>query len=237
MIDGQKVLGLVVARGGSKGLPGKNIRVVGGKPLLAWTIEAAAASRHIDRLVLSSDDDAIMDVARAYGCEVPFRRDAALAKDETPAIDVVVDAMDRCPGYDWLVLLQPTSPLRTTQDIDAAIDLCMQRGAPACVSVCEVRQSPYWMYLLEPDSTMTPLLPAHRATRRQDLPQVYTLNGAVYVAKQSWLRSTRDFKAEGCVAYRMPVERSVDVDTYPDLQLIESYLAQRDSAAPPVSNA
>lgn len=231
MINGQTVLGLITARGGSKGLPGKNIRRVGGKPLLAWTIEAAASSRYLDRLVLSSDDDAIMDVARSYGCEVPFRRDAKLAADDTPGMDVVFDALERCPGYDWLVLLQPTSPLRTTQDIDLALELCMTSSAPSCVSVCEARQSPYWMYVLGEDSTMTPLLPTHPAVRRQDLPRVYMLNGALYVARQNWLKATREFKAKGCVAYRMPAERSIDVDTLDDLLLVERYLAERGAAA------
>jgi CMP-N,N'-diacetyllegionaminic acid synthase len=233
MIDGQKVLGIITARGGSKGLPGKNIRAVGGKPLLAWSIEAGAASRYIDRLVLSSDDDAIMEVARSYGCEVPFRRDPRLAADDTPGIDVVLDAIERCPGYDWVVLLQPTSPLRSVQDIDSALELCVANDAPACVSVCEARQSPYWMYLLEADARMKPLLPAHPAARRQELPAVYILNGAVYVARQNWLKATRDFKADGCLAYRMPLARSIDVDTHEDLLAVEKQLAERSGQSAP----
>jgi N-acylneuraminate cytidylyltransferase len=229
MIQGQTVLGVIPARGGSKGIPGKNIRPVGGKPLIAWTIEAARRSKYLDRLILSSDDDAIIATARAHGCEVPFKRDPQLARDETPGMDVVLDAMERCPGFEWIVLLQPTSPLRTTEDIDAALTACIERAAPACVSVCEAQQSPYWMYVLDEQARLTPILEPVSATRRQDLPAVYALNGAVYVARQRWLSSTRDFKADGCIAYRMPADRSVDLDTPADLLLIEAYLTARSA--------
>jgi CMP-N,N'-diacetyllegionaminic acid synthase len=227
MINGQKVLGLIAARGGSKGVPGKNIRPVGGKPMLAWSILAGHASRYIDRLILSTDDDAIMDVARAYGCEVPFRRDARLAADDTPGMDVVLDAMARCPGFDWIVQLQPTSPLRLAADIDAALELCVRQQAPACVSVAAAQQPPQWLYFVAGDLTMTPVVESAPGARRQDLPQAFALNGAVYVARQQWLETTRDFKAAGCVAYRMPPERSVDVDTEQDLWLAERYFASR----------
>src|SRR4051812_34752800 len=129
MIDGKSVLGLIAARGGSKGVPGKNIFVVNGRPLIQWSIDAARASRYIDRLILSSDDSAIMEVASNAGCEVPFRRDAALASDDANAIDVVADALMRLPGYDMVVLLQPTSPLRIAADIDGAIELLVSSEA------------------------------------------------------------------------------------------------------------
>lgn len=159
MIEGKRVLGLITARGGSKGVPGKNIRPVGGRPLIAWTIQAGLASRYLDKLILSSDDESIMAVARDCGCEVPFKREARLAADDTPSVDVVLDAVERCPGYDMVVLLQPTSPLRTTEDIDAAIGRCVALEAPACVSVCEAEQSPYWMYTLQAGNRLSPLLP------------------------------------------------------------------------------
>ena len=217
MIDGKKVLGLITARGGSKGVPGKNIRPVGGKPLIAWTIEAGLASKYLDRLILSSDDDTIMKVARDHGCEVPFKREARLAADDAPSMDVVFDALERCPGYDWVVLLQPTSPLRRTQDIDTAIGRCMALGAPACVSVCVAEQSPYWMYRLQDGNRLSPVLPSLAATRRQDLPPVYILNGAVYVADTTWLVKSRNFVTSETVAYEMPIARSLDIDTEADL--------------------
>lgn len=217
MIEGRKVLGLITARGGSKGAPGKNTRMVGGKPLIAWTIESGLACRTLDRLILSSDDDAIMKVARDRGCEVPFKREARLATDEASSMDVVFDALDRCPGYDWVVLLQPTSPLRRAEDIEAAIERCVAFGAPACVSVCAAAQSPYWMYTLQRGDRLSPLLPSSDAIRRQDLPPVYFLNGAVYAADTTWLATSRNFVTSETVAYEMPIERSLDIDTEADL--------------------
>jgi len=223
VIGGKKVIAIIPARGGSKGLPGKNILPVGGKPLLAWTIEAASKARYIDRLILSSDDEAIIAVARQFGCEVPFRRDAQLAADDSPTMAVVFDALDRCPGYDWVVLLQPTSPLRIAEDIDKALERCVALKAPACVSVCEAEQSPYWMYTLQAGDRLSPLLPTG-ATRRQDLPPVYVLNGAAYVADVTWLSVARTFLTPETVAYEMPIDRSLDVDTEADIATFQTYL-------------
>lgn len=224
MIDGGKVLAVVPARGGSKGVPRKNIRMIGGKPLIGWTIDAARASRYIDRVILSSDDAEIAMVARGLGCEVPFVRDAALAGDAAPTIDVVVDALHRCPGHAWVVLLQPTSPLRSAEDIDETIDCCMRTKAPACVSVALAQESPYWMYTIGDNGAMRPLLAGTSATRRQDLPAVYSLNGAVYVARTEWLLSERTFLHEHTVAHIMPAERSLDIDTEFDIAQLEMIL-------------
>lgn len=229
VIADKKVMAVIPARGGSKGLPGKNIIPAGGKPLLAWTIDAARKARHVDRLILSSDDDAIIDVARQLGCEAPFKREAQLAADDSPTMEVVLDALRRCPGYDWVVLLQPTSPLRVAEDIDRALERCVAARAPACVTVCEAEQSPYWMYKLEAGNRLSPLLPTH-ATRRQDLPPAYVLNGAAYVADTAWLASSRSFLTPETVGYEMPIERSLDIDTEADLARFESYLRARARA-------
>lgn len=227
MIDAQAVLAVIPARGGSKGLPGKNIRQAGGKPLIAWTIEAARGARLVDRVILSSDDAAIIAVAREWGCEAPFVREARLAGDETPTIEVVLDALARLPGYPWVVLLQPTSPLRTAADVDGAIARCAALGAPSCVSVCPARESPYWMYTLAEGSRLAPLLPAGMPTRRQDLPAVYSLNGAVYVARADWLARERKFVTTETVAYEMPAERSLDIDTESDLIQLQALLGDK----------
>lgn len=223
MINGQKVLGVITARGGSRGVPGKNIRVVGGKPLIAWTIEAAQASKYLDRLILSSDDDAIIEVAKTYGCEVPFKREARLATDDIPSIDVVLDALDRCSGYNWVILLQPTSPLRTADDIDGALQKCIELGAPACVSVCEAEQSPFWMYF-QRESCLYPIIEMPLIEQRQDLPKAYALNGAVYVAESAWLVQQKTFMASGTVAYEMSSERSLDIDTEIDLKFLSALI-------------
>src|SRR5688500_10349967 len=143
MIAGRSVLALIPARGGSKGLPGKNLLPVDGRPLLDWTVQAARRSRYIDRVVLSSDDPAIIAAGLAAGCDAPFVRPAELASDTAGTLEVVEHALDRLPGYDVLVLLQPTSPLRTAGDIDGACERMVASGAGSCVSVSLVEQSPY----------------------------------------------------------------------------------------------
>ena len=145
MYKGKRILGLITARGGSKGIPRKNVIDVGGKPLIGWTIDAAKESELLDRVVLSSDDDEIIQVATSMGCEAPFKRSADLSGDAASSADVVKDCLHRMPGYDYVALLQPTSPLRRTDDIDSAIRMCIDNDAPSCVSVCEAEESPYWM--------------------------------------------------------------------------------------------
>lgn len=219
MIEGLSVLGLVTARGGSKGLPGKNIRPVEGRPLIDFTITAARAARCVDRLVLSTDDDEIARVALGCGCEVPFRRPAHLSTDTAASIDVVLHALDQLPPFDVVVLLQPTSPGRSADDIDAACARLAQSGAPSCVSVCLAEQSPYWMYRLDGSDRLRPLLDESAgAQRRQDLPPVYVLNGAIYAARPNWLRQHRRFVGDGTVAHVMPAARSIDIDSLDDLE-------------------
>jgi CMP-N,N'-diacetyllegionaminic acid synthase len=217
------VLALITARGGSKGLPRKNVLLAGGKPLVAWTVEAAISAECVDRVVLSSDDHEIMDAARAAGCDVPFCRPAHLAIDVTTSIDVVLHALDQLPGYEYVVLLQPTSPLRSAADIDAAFELMIESGASSCVSVCEVDQSPYWMYRVATDNKLQRLLPELKGiTRRQDLPPVYVLNGAIYIARIDWLRANKNFVGSETVAYFMPKEQSLDIDTAEDFEIFRS---------------
>ena len=231
MIGGRKVLGLIPARGGSKGLPGKNIVSVKGRPLLAWSVEAARGARYVDRVVLSSEDDAVIAAALACGCEVPFRRPDQLASDTAATIDVVMHALDLLAGHDVVVLLQPTSPLRTAADIDAACEWFAASGAPSCVSVCPVEQNPYWMYRLGDNHTLLPVIEAHEViSRRQDLPDVYALNGAIYVADTAWLRQTHAFVTRETVAYVMPLERSLDIDTAADLEAFRKAVAEEAHA-------
>ncbi|MGX4803496.1 acylneuraminate cytidylyltransferase family protein [Bradyrhizobium guangdongense] len=222
MIEHRRVLGLIPARGGSKGLPGKNILTVGGRPLLQWSIDAARQSRYIDRLVLSSDDPAIMRIAASAGCEVPFRRDDELASDEASSIDVVVDALNRLPGYDIVVLLQPTSPLRTVADIDGAIEQLVSSRAPACVTICEAETHPYWIFRLDDSRRLARFAepPGDMPLRRQDLPTAWSLNGAVYVAECSWFLKNQTFLSSATVGYPMPADRSLDIDTAEDFERV-----------------
>lgn len=218
MIEGRKVMGVIPARGGSKGIPRKNLRLLAGKPLIAWTIEEAKKSQYIDRLILSSEDEEIIKAAQEWGCEVPFVRPAELARDDTPGLEPVIHALKTTgDGYDYVVLLQPTSPLRTVNDIDDCIRYCVREGAPVCVSVSLAGKSPYWMHTLNEHNRLRPLLPAEKpAERRQDLPPVYVENGAVYVAETGYLLKEKRFITEETLAYIMPADRSWDIDTEMD---------------------
>jgi CMP-N-acetylneuraminic acid synthetase len=224
------VLGLVVARGGSKGIPGKNLRLVAGQPLIGYTFRAARHSRALSRVVLSTDSAEIANAGRQYGVEVPFLRPPELARDDSPVVDAALHALtwleqnaDFCPDY--IMLLQPTSPLRTAEDIDAAIRLAVERHADAVVSVTPADHHPFLMKVVDENGRMRPFLQTDSAERRrQDLPDVYAPNGALYLVRRQILTEKRSWCPEGTLAYIMPPERSLDVDTLWDLRLAEVIL-------------
>ncbi|MBU0596315.1 acylneuraminate cytidylyltransferase family protein [Candidatus Bipolaricaulota bacterium] len=225
------VLAVVTARGGSKGIPGKNIRCVAGKPLIAWTLDCAARSERVGRILVSTDSEAIADVAREWGAEVPFLRPEELAQDDSPHVPVLLHALDWlqrnedfCP--DHVLLLQPTSPLRSTQDIDGAIALAAEKGADAVVSVSEALSHPRYLRsvaedgrLLSPDCEEGEYLP------RQSLRPAYVLNGAIYLVRSTVLRERETFYTERTYAYVMPQERSLDIDSPWQLHLADVLLS------------
>jgi CMP-N-acetylneuraminic acid synthetase len=216
-----KLLALIPARGGSKGVPRKNIRDLLGRPLLAWSIEAANQAARVDRIVVSTEDEEIADVARAWGADVPFLRPSELAQDDTPGMEPVLHALSELPQYDWVLLLQPTSPLRTADDIEGIIRFCLEHDAPAAVSVCEVSKHPHWMYRCGANHRLVPFTDAPLVSRRQDLPPVYALNGALYLARCDWLLQQRQFIAEETLGYEMPAHRSADIDSAIDWEWVE----------------
>lgn len=224
MIDGKKVLAVIPARQGSKGLPGKNTRKLAGKPLVGWTITAAQNSQLIDRLVLSTNDSLAMDYARSVNCEVPFSRTEELSSDTVAGVDVVIDAVNRCPGFDFVVLLQPTSPLRTTEDIDNALRFVMENNATSCISIVQSRSNPHWMYYRNSKHELTQVLGGQIITRRQDLPLVYEPNGAIYIAEIKNLLDEGSLITTDTVGYEMPRDRSIDIDNLDDFNAAEIYL-------------
>lgn len=231
MIAGKRVLAIIPARGGSKGIPRKNIRDLVGKPLIAWSIEEAKKSTCIDRLILSSDDVEIIAVARQWGCDVPFVRPTEFAQDDTPGILPVLHAIETLAAqgerYDYVILLQPTSPLRRVEDIDGCLRQCLEKSAPACVSVTEAEESPYWMFQINQKGGMTPLMKTVKPIlRRQDAPPVYRLNGAVYVAQCDWLLQIQSFIHPDTIAFIMPPESSLDIDREIDFILAEYTMKQ-----------
>lgn len=222
MIEGQTVMAVVTARGGSKGLVGKNIRPLAGKPLLVWTIEQARAAKTVDRVVLSSDDPEIIRIGEAAGCEVPFVRPAELATDEATTVDVLRHLVRNTDPCGYVVLLQPTSPFRTHADIDGAVRLCRERKASSCVSMTLADKSPQWMYFMQDDLTLAPCMPvAGFRSRRQDMPPVYSLNGAVYVIERERLIASGELISDDTIGYAMPAERSIDIDNELDFEFAE----------------
>lgn len=239
MFEGEKVLALVPARGGSKGLPGKNVRDLGGKPLIAWSIEAGRESTCVDEVIVSTDDAEISEAARLWGAEVPFLRPAELATDEAKSIDVILHALDWYAGqgarFGYLLLLQPTSPLRTAVDIDDAFALLADRQGKGVVSVCETEHHPWWSNTLPEDGSMATFLRPEALAGRQQLPPHYRLNGALYLAETGYLRRQRSFLGPQTFAHRMPAERSVDIDTLLDFRLAGLLLSDRQTEVPPSS--
>jgi len=218
------IIALIPARGGSKGIPRKNIRLLAGKPMIAYTIEAALKSRYIDRAVVSTEDDEIAEISKRYGAEV-IERPEDLAKDETPTIDVIFQVLEvlRTENYNpnIVVLLQPTSPLRKAEDIDNAIELFVNDSCESVVSVCEVEHSPYWSFKIE-DKYLNPVFERkYLKMKRQDLPKVYMPNGAIYVSTPEVLCKYESFYHSKTIPYTMPPERSIDIDNEIDFMLAE----------------
>jgi CMP-N,N'-diacetyllegionaminic acid synthase len=228
MINSKTVLAIIPARGGSKGVPRKNIKPLAGKPLIAWTVEEAKKSKYIDRLVLSSEDEEIIKVAKSYGCEVPFVRPAELAQDETPGIAPVLHALDQLPEYNILILLQPTSPLRTVQDIDRGLEFFERQQAVVCVSVSETTISPYSVFKFAENYVLKRILDKDEmVTRRQDLPIFYVPNGALYIINACYLKEHRSFYTKETLGFSMPMERSRDIDDEVDFAVCEELLVRR----------
>ena len=226
------VLAIIPARGGSKGIINKNIRVFGGKPLLAHTIDAAKKSRYVTRIVVSTESEAIADVARKYGAEVPFLRPMELAGDKAKATDAVYHllvTMEEESGYrpDYVVLLQPTSPLRESADIDGALTLLFKRKDSAVVSVCRTEQLLFTknkkevLELVSDESFL-------KSGNRQELPDTYKLDGSmVYAIKTSVFLKKRTFIPKGVIAFEIPRWRAVDIDEPQDFLVGELIFRKR----------
>ena len=238
-MTGPGIVGVITARGGSRSVPKKNIALLGGKPLIAWTIEAALRSRVLDRVIVSTDDDEIADVSRRYGVEVPFKRPAELARDDSSHIAVMTHAMHWLESQkawkpEYVMLLQPTSPLRTTEDIQAAVDLALAKQADSVVSVCVARPHPYLTMQITSAGTLADFMggtPQHLDRRRQEFPPAYALNGAIFLTRRRILLDQRTFYPARTFAHVMPPERSLDIDDRWDLDLANVLMEHRHAAA------
>lgn len=224
-----QIIALIPARSGSKGIPGKNIKYLNEKPLIAYTIEAAKHSRLIDRIIVSTDDKTIAKVSMNYGAEAPFLRPKKMAEDSTPTLPVLRHAIK------WLrinekyvpeivVLLQPTSPLRTSKMIDSAIRVFLKSGRCTTVSVNQVKENPYWMKILQNGYLRSFKKNDLRITRRQDLPDVYMINGAIYICRTELLFGRDPYEANNVRAFIMDRKSSIDIDAPEDFFLVEKLM-------------
>ncbi len=226
MIANKKVLALIPARGGSKGIKGKNIIELEGKPLISYSILAARESKYVDRTVVTTDSKEIADVSKMYGAEIPFMRPEELAGDRSTTLEAVLHALKLLEQkYDILVLLQPTSPLRTCQDIDAALETFIRNGCRALASVSEVHDSPLLMRKVKDNGEMEKLLEnCYNSTiRRQDMPEIYRINGSIYINSIKNINEKTSFN-DNLIAFIMKKEHSVDIDDYSDLVVAGYYL-------------
>ena len=220
MYKGKSFLAIIPARGGSKRLPRKNILDLNGKPLIAYSIEAGLNSKYIDKVVVSSDNKEILDISQKYGA-LTIKRADELASDTATTFDAIKHTIENIDRYDYVVLLQPTSPLRDENHIDEAIELLDEKKANAVVSVCEMEHSPLWSNTLDSSLSMQNFLRDDVLNKRsQDLEKYYRLNGAIYISKTEKLLQERTFLLKDSIfAYIMSREHSVDIDEKIDFEI------------------
>lgn len=232
MVCGKRALAVIPARSGSKGLKDKNIKMINGKPLLAYTVEAAKESGLFQEIFVSTDSERYAEIAREYGAAAPFLRSEELATDTASTWDVVRDSIKKYEemgkNFDVAAILQPTSPLRTAQDIRDGFTKFFEKGANAVVAVCEVDHSPLWCNTLPEDDSLTDFLKKDVINLpRQCLPTYYRINGALYIVRTDYLKSTDNIYSDKCFALVMPKNNSVDIDDAIDFQLAESLIKQK----------
>ncbi|MGD8172519.1 cytidylyltransferase domain-containing protein [Vibrio sp. TRT 21S02] len=230
-----KILAVIPARSGSKRLPKKNIKVLNGKPLIQWSIESAINCKLISKVVVSTDCEDIANIALNSGAEVPFIRPKNLSEDSSSSIDVILHALDhykdKGENYDFVMLLQPTSPIRSQAHNESAIELLKSKEADAVVSVCECEHSPLWANTLPESLSMDSFISDDiKNSRSQELPLFYRLNGAIYLSRVSRLYDEKSlFLSSNVYAYLMDNESSVDIDHELDFLLAETVLKYKEN--------
>jgi len=228
MLNQKKILCIIPARSGSKGVKNKNIRLCFGKPLIAWTIEQAKASKYIDTVIVSTDSFHIARISRSLGAGTPFLRPKSLSLDRSAISGAILHAISALKqSYGVVLLLQPTSPLRSYRDIDNALELLTLRDAQAIVSVTLAEHHPNFYNRLPGDLCMKDFISSKfTSSNRQDMPPFYRLNGAVYVAYTKYFLKYKNFFGPKTFAYIMPPERSLDIDTIFDFYFAEFILSK-----------
>ncbi|MDD2894898.1 MAG: acylneuraminate cytidylyltransferase family protein [Aliarcobacter sp.] len=223
-------LAIIPARGGSKRLPRKNVLDLCGKPLITYSIEAGLKSKYIDKVMVTSDDEDILSISKKYGATI-IKRPEELASDTATTFDAIKHTIDSLEKFDYIVLLQPTSPLRSEKHLDEAIELLEQKNAEAIVSVCEMDHSPLWCNTLPEDGSMKSFLKEEVLNKRsQDLDKYFRLNGAIYICKTDKLLENKGFfLKENIYAYKMGKKNSIDIDDEFDFKLAHLCLQHKEN--------
>ena len=232
MINEKDILAIIPARGGSKGVPRKNIKDLCGKPLIQYTIEAAKKSKYIDRIIVSSDDSEILNTVKNVGIDVPFIRPNEISKDDTPSMDVIMHCLEwlrRNENYipKYICLLQCTSPFRDEKHIDEAIEKMISENGSSIVSVCESEVSPYCMKKIENGKLIDFINNNEAYSRRQELPKVYQLNGAIYISEINNLLENKKWYTDNTLGYVMDSASSLDIDTSMDFKIAEVIMKEK----------
>lgn len=227
----EKVLAIIPARSGSKGIKNKNIKELNKKPLIAYTIEVARKSEIFEDIVVSTDSEKYAEISKEYGAIVPFLREEKLSSDTASSLDVILDVLEKMEKlgkrYETLVLLQPTSPLRTVENLKEAYNLYLKNKANAVVSVCEMEHSPLWSNILPIDNKMDGFLKKIGNKNRQQLEKYYRINGAIYIANVEYFKRYKDFYYKNSYAYIMSRENSIDIDEEIDFKIAEFLMKEK----------
>lgn len=236
MTQKRNAIGIIPARGNSKGLPGKNIKNIHGKPLIAWSIEAALQSRSLEEVVVTTDSPEIAEVAKKYGATVPFLRPPHLALDTSPTFDAILHCLDfykteKNTIFDYVTLLEPTSPLREAKDIDLAFEKLVSQKVSSIVGVCKtVSTNPAFLVEMKPDGRLSYLsnsVSNGSSLRRQDIQDIYFFEGTIYISKTDTLIEKKTFYHEDTLGYEVPKWKSLEIDDEWDLIMAEAIMKHR----------
>ena len=217
LINKKKCLAVIPARGGSKRLKRKNVKLFNGKPLIAWSIIEAKKSQYIDKIIVSTEDQEIAEVALSYGASVPYLRPISLSDDSVGATEPVLELLSNIGGYKQVVLLQPTSPLRLSKDIDACIKVSEDHEGTACVSICSLVHDPAVLFMKDKSNKISSYKQDYSST-------ICRINGAVYTSSSIFLQKHNTFITNNILSYEMPINRSIDIDTIEEFSLAENLM-------------
>jgi len=220
------LLAVITARGGSKGVPRKNIKNFAGKPLIAWAIEEAKKSKYIDRLIVSTEDEEIRYVSQQFGADVPFLRPKELAEDHSESVDVLLHAIQMFPQYEWVMQLQPTSPFRSVIDIDSSFEFATKHKFESVIAITSAEKSPYWYFRKLENQRIERIIAGNFSSNRQDVEKAFIPCGTIFLFKKTWLIKNRKYIREDSVGFEIPRKRAFEIDSLDDWEYAE-YLMKK----------